>query len=239
MALPDIINHQLHEYLPNFPKRLFIDSKKMLWDNTSIVLQDTSGLIDIEDVKAVVNYVCSQDDELKDKKDIIQASIDDWLDRDSFSTLNGAEDAFYKKYAYQARNYGYFSSVDELFLLRGMTDLNWTVQEKLLSSFVLSNRKTRNILILKKDMLQSIYNISQSDILQLQKAKEMSFTHFISLFDTLYKENYDFEGDGASPSQIMRVKIVSSDKNISKEIEFLIDFSLYNQKAFAILNYKD
>ena len=234
-----IVNTKLPKYLSTFPKQLFIDSRKKVWDNTTIVLQDTAGLIDIEDIDAVINYVCNQADGLKDKKDIIHDTIADWLDRDSFSTLNGAEDAFYESYGYKARNSGYISSVDELFLLREMNEFNRTTQDKFLSSFVLSNNKQRNILTLSDDMLQSTYNISKSDLLQLKKAKEISSTRFISFFDRIYKENYNFERDGVSPSRIIKVRIISSDKNISKEIEFLIDFSLNNEKAFTILNYKD
>ncbi|NOZ91562.1 MAG: hypothetical protein GXO60_09790, partial [Epsilonproteobacteria bacterium] len=160
-----IVNTLLSQSIKDFPKQLFIDSRKNSYQNTIIILQDSAGLINIGDTDALVNYISNQSEELKDKKDIIRNSIIDWLDINNFSMINGAEDSFYKRYSYKARSYGYFSNVGELFLLRGLIDLNITTKDKILNSLVKSPTNIRNILSMRFDLLHSIYNISQSDLL--------------------------------------------------------------------------
>ena len=233
-------NTLIQELFPLFPKKIFIDSTKVVWDNTSIILQDTAGLIDMSDTVAVANYIKYEGQELKDKKDIIEDSISDWLDKDSFSKLNGAEDSFYQKYGYESRDRDYFVSVEELFLLRGMRDFNYSTQNRLLSSLVMSDYKKRNIATLNSELLKRIFNLSRRDLMELEKLKkEGDLTRFNLFFSTIYKENYDFESDGSRPSRIIRAKIICSNKNIKKEITFLIDFTENNYKVFQILNYKD
>jgi len=231
-------NTLLGTYLPSFPKVLYLDSKKMKWKNSEIILQDSAGLINLEDIDSVVNYIVEQDLKLKDKKDIIKSSVKDWLDRNNFSTLNGAEDSFYSKYMYKARSEGYISSVDELFLIRGLDNLNNSEKERIKSSLVLSFLEKRNAITMSKDILKSTYNLSQTDVTLLDNTR-VNPLRFMSLFNSMHKENYDIERDGFASSKIVKAKIISSEGNISKKIEFLIDFSIYNQKAFAILNYKD
>ena len=233
-------NTLIQEHFPLFPKKIFIDSRKMVWDNTSIILQDTAGLVDISDTDAVVNYIKYEGEKLKDKKDIIEDSISDWLDNNQFSKLDGAEDSFYKQYGYESRDNDYFTSEEELFLLRGIRDFNNSTQNRLLSSLVMSDYKQRNILTMRSELLKRIFNLSTRDLIELERLKkEGDLTRFNLFFSTIYKENYDFEIDGGIPSQIIKAKVICFNKNIKKEITFLIDFTENNHKVFQILNYKD
>jgi type II secretory pathway component PulK len=235
-----IFNSNLSRFVPNFPKKLYLDSHKMVWRSTQIILQDSAGLLNVEDIDAIVNYLIHQSDKLKDKKDIIRDSIRDWLDRDNFSRLNGAEDEFYKKYSYRARSQGYFASTDEFFLIRGVEELNKTVKRRLSTLLVQSHAMKRNVATMNSEMLQSIYNISKINATLLERVKGADdFVKLLTLFHSIYKENYDLERDGFAPSKVVKVEVVSSKNGISKRVEFLIDFSIYNQRAFAILNYKD
>jgi hypothetical protein len=233
-------NKFVQEYFSLFPKKMLIDSTKMVWDNTTIVLQDTAGLIDLSDTIAIANYIKFETQELKDKKDIIEDSISDWLDTDQFSKLNGAEDSFYQKYKYQSRDSAYFVAPEELFLLRGIEDLNSSVKDKILSVLVMSDYKKQNIATLDNVLLKRIFNISKSDLIQLKKLKEANdLNRFMLFFSTIYKENYDFESVGARASKILKITIICSNKNIKKEIKFLIDFRESKDKIFKILNYQD
>jgi len=233
------ILNNLQSSFPDFPRKIFIDSRETVWDNTTMIFQDTAGLIDIKDRDAISTYLTFDYQDSKEKKDIIRDSIDDWLDKDSFFKLNGAEDTFYQKYGYEARDGKYFSAIDELFLLRGMDSYTSGNIKKLRSVLVMSDQVTRNILTLNDNLLQKIYNLSSTDLAQLKRAKEDDIGRFISLFTLMHKDNYNFEQDGIYPSNVIKAKITSLDGNIKKEIEFLIDFAPSSQKAFEVLEYKD
>ena len=55
-----------------------------------------------------------------------------------------------------------------------MEDYNRTEREEFKSLLIVSDQIIRNILTLNNDILQRIYNLSKSDMAQLQKAKEES-----------------------------------------------------------------
>jgi len=235
-----ILNTLVQQYYPSFPKKIFIDSRETRWKNTKILLQDTAGLISIDDIDALSNCLEYELQDSKDKKVIIKDSLMDWLDSDSFSTLNGAEDSFYQKYGYESRDMGYFASSEELFLLRVLQDINRSKQDKFLTQLAISSKRGRNISTLNNSLLQCIFNISKGDLIELKKLKEEEGLYrFMSFFETVYKENYDLERDGGVASQILRIKITSFDNNITKEINTLIDFGGVNNKKFETLNYED
>jgi len=233
-------NTLVQKKFPTFPKQISINSKKIVWDNTTILLEDTGGLIDISDTDLLSNYIKGKNQDLKGKEDIIKDSIEDWLDENQFKQLNGAEDLFYQNFGYESRDRGYFASPEELFLLKGFEDFNETDKDDLLSLLVMTDSHRHNILTLKSDLLQSMFSLSMSDVTQLKHFKKSNdLVHFMSFFHTIYKENYDLEADGALPSKIVRVTVNSKNKNIHKEIVLLIDFNIFFKKYFQVLNYKD
>jgi len=93
MSGDKIINNEFKNVFPSFPSSLSIDGTKEVFDNRTIILQDTAGLININDKEALSNYLCLENSTIEDKS-IIKDSITDWLDEDSFMSLNGAEKLF-------------------------------------------------------------------------------------------------------------------------------------------------
>ena len=235
-----INNEFVKKSFPLFPKRILLDSTEIVWKNSTIVLQDTAGLVDINDIEGVANLINYELRASKDKKSIIKDSILDWLDKDRIRKLNGAETPFYQKYGYVSSDRDYFIAREELFLIKGIKNLRYDVREKILSSLVLTDNNRRNILTFSNQLLQLIYNLSENDIQELEKLKkEYALAKFSEFFFSINKENYDFEIDGGIPSHIIRATVLSSVENIKKKIVVLIDFRETNQAAFEVLRYKD
>lgn len=235
-----IENNILREKIKNFPNKLFIDSREIVWDNSKIILQDASGLLDINDKIAIADYVAED----KEKKAIIKDSMSDWYDFDDFSLLNGAEKSYYKENGYIAnpRNENYFAATEELFLIRGLNHLSKLKQKKLLSILIFSDGGgTYNLFTLKDEILKSRYNLTSNDMEQLKEAKESGLEAFKNAFYALNKKSsINFEEDVLYPSNIIRGEVVSSFKNIKEKIEFVIDFNVKSgNKTFEVLYYKN
>ncbi len=88
-----------------------------------IEIQNESGKININYAgSGFLKMMLNPFDLDEQDRDIIVDSILDWRDADDLYRLNGAEDEYYESLAhpYKAKN-GFFDSVDELLLVRGMT----------------------------------------------------------------------------------------------------------------------
>ncbi len=121
-----------------------------------------------------------------------------------------------------------------------MKDLSKKEQNGLISNLVIADYVGYNIYTLKDNILKCKYNLTNNDIQQLKKIRELgNLKEFISLFYSLSKKPMDIEIDGFFPSKIVRVKIVTSLKNIKKEVELLIKFNADMKKAFEVLSYKN
>jgi hypothetical protein len=231
-----MINYNLKELYPLFPTVLFIDSRKNIWKKKIFYLQDTAGLINITDTEAISSFV-NHENRVKDKKVIIKESIEDWLDKDSIAHLNGAESNFYKNY--NTRDKSYFAHSQELSLIRGITDSNQTNVDKLLSKVYLFKRSSRNLLTMNINLLVYIYEFSQSNLIQLKKARAESIESFERIFFNLSNKKFNVERDSFMPSGAVIIKIVVTDKNVTKEICSMVDFMATEKRAWEVWDYKD
>ncbi len=233
-----IENSLLKPIIKDIPTKIYIDSTKIVWDNSTITLQDSAGVIDMRDNSMIAEYIAKS----KEKEVIIKDSIVDWYDTNDFTHLNGAESEFYIRNdrGYRPRNESYISSVDELLLVRGLYDLSKEEKERLLSNLVISDKFGYNILTLKRDILKSRYGLTENDIEQLEKVRKNSSSAFMSLFFSLSKKSIDMEIDSTLPSGILDIEIITSINNIKKRTEVLINFQSSNRnRSFEILYYKD
>jgi general secretion pathway protein K len=93
-------------------------------DRITLQLFAEDGKIDLNKTHATVvrNFLELAGLESEDRN-VLADSIEDWRDEDNLHRMNGAEDDYYEKLEppYEARN-GDFESVEELLLVRGMTE---------------------------------------------------------------------------------------------------------------------
>jgi general secretion pathway protein K len=230
-----VSNSNFQKLFPSFPKFFFIDGRPKIIDNSTISLQDTAGLINIHDNEAFSNYL-SKDLNLEERN-IINDSMRDWLDLDEFSLLNGGESAFYRQkgYLYGSRNEGYISSIEELFLIRGVEKYKNIERDKLTLSTVV----IRNILTMTPRILGKVYRFTPNEIEQLVEAKKEGRDFFTNLFYRFNVYNRRPELDGFITSNILKMNITINKDNIYKKIELLITFRPNNIRAFEVLEYTD
>ncbi|CAA6819834.1 MAG: Unknown protein [uncultured Sulfurovum sp.] len=234
----NISNNNLKKVRASFPTRLSTDGREIRWGNQTITIQDVAGLIGTGDTVAVSNYLVADENTSKDKKVIITKSMNDWLDSNGIKSFNGAEEEFYanSNLGYSPRNENYFSSIDELFLLRGVVDSN-VDKKKLKSKLVLSSYPLRNILIMDLDTLGQIYLFSKIELAQLKKAKQESFDLFVKLFYQFRPEELSNESTGVNTSRIMKITIVYGDGDIRERVSFLISFRFNEFFVSEVLEY--
>lgn len=232
-------NRLLSEVVPSLPPQIPIDSSVIRWGQNTISLQDSAGLISLYDTKAVAKYFANG---TYKKYGIIKDSLQDWLDIDDFTNLNGAERTFYKQAGkkYTARNGKYFASLEELTLIKGIYDINLSKQIELQEHLVLSDKIQYNLFTLQNNVLQSKYNLTLSEMEQLQKVKAKGLEAFRLLFNSLNTTPLDFEVDSFYPSGVLRGKVVSLGKASKEEIRFLIDFRVSQKtRSFEVIYYRD
>jgi hypothetical protein len=237
-----ILNNNLKKDFNLFPSELMIDGTINIWRNHKITLRDSSGFVNINDKNALINYLESKNNNIKDNEGIIRDSILDWLDSDNFSGLNGAEISFYKnqKRGYFSRNENYFSSLDEIFLIRGLSEYSFLEREKLKQHLILVDYVSRNILTMDINTLGKVYHLSSTVLAQLSEARKEDLDFFIKLFHKFNAGNENYELDTVLPSKILKITVISSSEdNISKEITLLLSLRRNKKSAFEVLEYTD
>jgi len=236
-----IINNTLSKEFKTFPNILKINGDIHHWKNQKILLEDSSAFVNVNDKEAFIKYLAYQDNNIKDNEGIIRDSMNDWLDFDDFSGLNGAEESFYQrnKVVYSSRNENYFSSVSEVFLIRGLNSYSSLEQEKLQEELILLDYVSRNILTMSIDRLGKVYHFTKTELEQLSEARKENSKFFIQLFNKFNMGNENYELDGFKPSKILKMTVESSFQGISKKITLLINFQAKRKHAFEVLEYKD
>ena len=231
-----VINRSFNKLFPSFPEFFYIDGRvKVLDDNKTIKIQDTAGLINIYDREAFSAYI--SEDLSTEERGTIDDSIQDWLDIDGFSSLNGAETPFYrqKRYAYGARNEFYLSSIEELFLIRGVAKYKNIDYEKL----ILSNVLVRNVLTMNPQLLGKVYKFTPNEIAQLIEAKKEGEEFFGNLFHRLNVDNQRPELDGFMTSNILKIDVYLKKENVYKKIKLIVTFRPNSRRSFEVLEYND
>ncbi|MBN1277075.1 MAG: general secretion pathway protein GspK [Deltaproteobacteria bacterium] len=86
-------------------------------------IDNESGKIDLNSADRRLLRMMVDGFDIDDKeKDVIADSILDWIDKDDLHRVNGAENSYYESLPkpYKCKN-GYFDSIEELLLVRGVT----------------------------------------------------------------------------------------------------------------------
>ena len=232
-----IKNNTIKDKFPSLPNSLLIDGTEEVFDNRTVCLQDTAGLINISDTDAISNYFVQLNE--IEKKTIIVDSMKDWLDLNEFVRLNGAENSYYRnqKYLYGPRNQLYFASIEEIFLVRGLTKYTQEEQNKFYNDLIVSNLSSRNLLTMDMNLLQKIYGFTQNEIEQLKDAKKEDINLFMSMFYRFNMQSVNLERDDSFPSNILKITVHSNINNIKKNIVLLISFKSSREYLFRILEY--
>ncbi|HDL01416.1 MAG TPA: hypothetical protein ENH23_04205 [candidate division Zixibacteria bacterium] len=213
--------------IKDMPPVIYIDgTKQTLGKFTNVTLTDTGGLLDIlipNDSR--IALLLKNEGMSASKAATVRDSLADWYDKDNFKHLNGAENYYYRSimgYKYGPRNFAGVQSIDELHLIRGLTDEK--VFKKIKSYLTFSPYWMPNINTMNSQLLSATLNISlnMSNILvALRKTKG-----YISDFDIerITGMRIDPEFYGSFPTRILDIRLNfrfnTAMENISCEISF-------------------
>ena len=213
------------------PKQLLIDATPFTFNHSTITLQDTSGLINtffpdeplyrLVEMRKEHNY------------HIVKNSIEDWLDKDSLSNINGAEEYFYKQNnrGYLPRNRSFLSHYAELTLIRGFEGLNLKKYLTYVPSYGV-NPYTMNI-----PTLMLTYGITKQDAQLLIKTKKRDIENFEKIFNQIEKKYFDPFEQSLSYSKTLQITISTTIKGATYSSSTLIDFDNFIQLYHDSINF--
>jgi len=205
----------IKENLPyNFPKHLILDGREYKFNkDITLTLRDTSSMLSVFHPNFDLIALFATDD--RELSYSIRDSIWDWIDADNSVRLNGAEEAFYRfnrSANFGPRNYSAVESVDELRLIKGVYDLSEAEWDALRPYLYSDNQTSLNLALLKREYLQKILKLDDSQGRLLQEYRDSDMKKFYTL--------------------------VNANKNFNNEVmnfslSFLIDIHLHVKKSLA------
>ena len=199
----DIINR----IVTSLPDRIIMDGREYnISKNTTISILDSGGLyngyyIDIDDIALNVYSKIRE----YSQYEALKNSLKDWLDRDEFISLNGAETFFYKinlKKEFGSRNKGYIDNVDELFSIYHMKNNHY-----LKTHFFKGYNGARNIFFLTKPELSKYFdNWSSLYIDNLISIRSKNLMEYLNIIKSNKKFNNDLFGSVFSGEYLITIK---------------------------------
>jgi len=204
--------------LPNnaFVKYIPLDNTPFRYKNSIIKVQDIGGIVNANYMGAeAIKYLYGTKDYL-----VAKDSLADWLDKNDFYRINGAESQYYidKNCNYTPRNNGFIYYKDELNDIRGFSNISKMIDFEFIKYYYL------NIYTMSEIALSINFNISKSDAKLLVKKREKDIKEFYKLFNIIDKEvMYDENIILDAYSYILRINIKTSIKQASKEKTVIID----------------
>jgi len=201
------------------PPKLPIDATPFKYKNSTIKIQDTAGLLNTMYIQGYIKRMFSALNVTQSA--IAIDSLDDWLDKDDFKRLNGAERFYYQEQHkhYSARNQPYLYAMDEINDIRGFENIQL---EK--SNFVHALEVGYNYYTMKPFVLAVLYGIDLKSAKLLVKQRNKNITAFESSFAKIEKDYIDeLVGSTLVYSTVLKVTISTTINQAKTSKSFLID----------------
>lgn len=205
-----------------------------------INLQDTNGLISLINFKPIVlKNLLKKFTEDDNRAEIIIDSYLDWIDKDDFSRLKGAEKDFYQRenFPYTPRNYQ-IQYKEELTFVRGMDSELYKKIEPYITQLPSTGFNPNTA---KDEVLVAYLDISNDTLAQLKDyISKKPLTSDLELFPLTGRKIVVDESVYYFPSRIveMSLRVLSGEKPIYT-LKLGIDFTLKMNKPYEILYYKE
>lgn len=218
----------------NLSDKLYTDNNDTIFNNVNIKIQDTAGLYNVLFLK---NEMIAKELD-SEKYYTIKDSILDWIDKNNFQKLNGAEEDYYRHLSedsYKPRDDLSIQSVEELALIKGIEEKQL---DKIKHLFYYGRGSKLNLMTMNRKSLSLLLDITPSfmdELINLRQSEPLAFINSINQLDNKLMEDYD--SYGFTPSRIIKVNIISSYKGAKTEIEAILDFKMRQERAY-IFNYK-
>ncbi|MBL4902431.1 general secretion pathway protein GspK [Desulfocapsa sp. AH-315-G09] len=239
------LSRQLPEKL-NFPNTI-----RLTGDEYTLSLQDMTVTVSLLDSSALLNcfymdiktlarllYAFGMEDE---QLSVYVNSYRDWIDKNDFHHVNGAESYYYKhelKAAFSPRNSKAMQSPWEMSLIKGMDDTRW---KELRSFLMLSPKPGLNIQTMSPRMLSAHFGVDMSQALQLARyRRENGYLTNSTIEATIGRIFVDeYSGLNNFPSRIVRLRIEASAGDARERYLGWVTFIPDRQGPFRILSWTE
>jgi len=227
-----IATPETKEALGDFPAKIVVDGRWYKIKNGYFSIRDLSSMVGLYHPNSeIVARLLANGDDMR--YHTIRDSLLDWIDRDNFVHLNGAEESFYrleKDVVYRPRNNFAIQSVDELRLVRGVDTISkakWQELKKELYWKV--NRYPYNLFLIDDKLLKLLFNLNFLELDNLKRWKQEEPRKFSSYLE--HNKNFDDRIMGFALSFSFHIKVVSNIDGAESEIDAIIDFRGSNNRV--------
>jgi hypothetical protein len=209
----------MNSSIKGLPIKLRLDSYEYRIDDVMFSLQDSSGLVNMFVIDVdMLNKMFRANS----KRSILINSLLDWLDKDSFQRIGGAEYSWYKihGYSYGPRNKNFIAYLDELIDIRDWSSLFYKYK-----IFLTFNRGSNyNYMVMPPFLLKIRYGFTDEQIKKIFLLKNKY--KIDELLDFFYKNKhyYNYDIDMPYLSRVVKIRVISTEENISSILEGVIDF---------------
>ena len=230
--LNNMSNKIVEDY--NLPDKIYIDNSTIPFNDVNITIQDTAG---------IYNVLFLHDEMMAKELDsdnfyTIKDSILDWIDKNSFQRLNGAEEDYYRHLSedsYTPRNDLSIQAVEELALIKGIKKSRL---DELRDIFYFGRGSKSNLMTIPKESLTMLLDITPSfanELINLRKNEPLEFIKAVNRGKFKIMDEFDIYG--FLPSKIIKVHVESSYNGAKTKLDAILDFKMRQERAF-IYNYK-
>jgi len=224
-------------FIYKVPRRIIVDGRDYnLSKNIKISIQDTSMLLNVFHLSPTIVAKIATTNNQTQLRNIIKDSLKDWLDKDNFVSLNGAEASRYVNYP--IRNEPTVQNVAELRLIKGIHTLPLSHWNHLKHRFYYGRASTLNLALVDETMLSAFLDIDMDYAKELVNIRKNNMNEYIRLVSSLAeKKKYDRSEYGFHLSKQYKIKIIVELGDVRTILKALVDFKGRKNKVYTIINY--
>ena len=238
-------NRVINRFLKGFPTDLYVDGRKQILDNHTIVyLKDSGSMLNISsiDVRIMRNLLILRG--LKEEKiqELINSLLD-WYDADSISRMGGAEYMYYKNKGckYSPRNCYCVQSPYELRLIKGFNNAN--LFDFVKRYLIFSPLWHLNINTVDKYMLSAILGIPipiSKELVEFRKSNNgisvSDIERIAGLKPSILEDTVEF---APVPTFVIDIQVIFKFNVAGEKVESVILFKSDNVTPYRVIRWEE
>ena len=193
------------------PSKIVLDGREYkLNKNVTLSMRDASSMVNLFYPNGqIIAALASQGNNALYYT--IRDSIKDWIDTDNEISLNGAEDAYYKKernVLFKPRNYPALQSVDELRLIKGIDTLSQK-QFNRLKTYIYSSQSGAvvDFALVDANYLSKLLHLDKEEAQEIINYKYSNYAKFVNIIEKNHYYNDDSMGFAPSFNILVKLKV--------------------------------
>lgn len=223
----------------NLPKQLYLDNRTYaLSEQISLQLRDTSSMINLLYAPSIYIANSLTDFTQRQKRFVLQDTLEDWRDKDNIVRLNGAEDSTYQHKRHEnfhIRNMDALQDIAELHIIQGYHTIDEEKWNDFSQKSYVGPGASSNMFFLDASEISALLKISPSQARSLVRTRQRN----PELFKTLVQaeKNYNDESCTFYISREIMVTINVTHGKAHTKIKTLIDFRTSIYRPYTVITF--